>query len=239
MNEQRQELDVAARLMEQAGEIYRQIGDRAGEARCLNGAGIVADSAGRGEEALRLLQTSVSTFAEIGDIGGRADAQDSLATAYLHQGDWEGARAIFRDNLVRDTALGNGWDAACTALNLGLADLLGEQVDEARSHIREAMDVFTEWNDPNGVTETLEAAVGVAVAAHQRTAAARLIGAVDKTRATLGLRGSPPDRARVQAWATRLRSELGSAPFDAAAAEGAAMTYEQAAAYARDEVLQT
>jgi tetratricopeptide (TPR) repeat protein len=238
MNEQRQELDVAARLMEQAGSIYRQVGDHVGEARCLNGAGIVADSAGRGEEALRLLQASVSMFAEVGDIGGRADAQDSLATAYLHQGDWEGARAIFADNLVRDTVLGNGWDAACTALNLGLADLLGEQVDEARSHLREAMDVFIEWNDPNGVTETLEAAVGVAVARHQRTAAARLIGAVDKTRATLGLRGSPPDRARVQAWAARLRTELGTAPFDAAAAEGAAMTYEQAAAYALDEVLQ-
>jgi non-specific serine/threonine protein kinase len=237
MNEQRQELDLAADLLTRAREVYQSIGDRAGEARCLNGAGIVADSAGRIEDALPLLQSAVSTFEEVGDIGGRADALDSLGTAYLHQGDWEGARDIFRDNLVRDTALGNGWDAACTALNLALADLLGGQVDEARTHVRESMDTFTEWHDPNGVIETLEAAVGIAVAAEQHVAAARLIGAVDRTRSTLGLRGSPPDRHRVQAWATRVREKLGSAAFDAAAAEGAAMTYDQAAGYARDEVL--
>ena len=239
MCEQRQELDLATDLLTQAREVYRQIGDRVGEARCLNGAGIVADSAGRIEEALPLLRSAVSTFEEVGDIGGRADALDSLATAYLHQGDWEGARTIFRENLERDTALGNGWDAACTALNLGFADLLGGLVDESRTSVLEALDAFTEWNDPNGVTETLEAAVGLAVADNQLVSAARLIGAIDKTRATLGLRGSPPDRARVAAWTTQVKEQLGADAFDAAATEGAAMTYQQAAGYARDEVLHT
>ena len=238
MCEQRQELDLAADLLAQAREVYRQIGDRVGEARCLNGAGIVADSAGRIEEALPLLRAAVSTFEEVGDVGGRADSLDSLATAYLHQGDWEGARAIFRENLERDTALGNGWDAACTALNLGLADLLGGLVDEARLRVLEAMDAFTEWDDPNGVTETLEAAVGLALTGGQHVAAARLIGAIDKTRATLGLRGSPPDRERVAAWTAQVKKQLGATAFAAAAAEGAAMTYQQAAGYARDEVLE-
>ncbi|MDX6324479.1 MAG: hypothetical protein QOK15_833 [Nocardioidaceae bacterium] len=237
MSEQRQELERASQLMARARGVFQQIGDRVGEARSLNGAGIVADSAGRADESLDLLRSAVSIFEEIGDVAGRTDALDSLGTAFLHQGDWEGARRIFRENLARDRALGNGWETACTALNLGLADLLSGDLDEARPRIREAMDAFTKWNDPNGVIETLEAAIGVAVATQQRITAARLTGAVDKTRASLGLRGSPPDRARVQDWAARVREELGPAAFDAAAAEGAAMTYEQAAGYARDEVL--
>ena len=236
MSEQREELDRATELLAQARNLYQRAGDRAGEARCLNGTGIVADSTGRTAEAEQHLRAAVSLFDDLGDSAGRTDALDNLGVLYLHQGRWAEAREIFRENLPRDRALGNDWGAACTSLNLGVAYLLGGQHTEARPLIRDAMAGFLQWPDPNGVTETLESAVGLAVAQGQWTHAARLAGAVDAARQTLGLRGSPPDQVRVGSWVGQAREQLGQADFDGAWHEGTAMTYEQAATYALDQV---
>ncbi len=237
MSEQREELDRATELLARARDLYRQAGDRAGEARSLNGTGIVADSAGRGAEAEDHLRAAVAIFDDLGDTAGRTDALDNLGLAYLHQGRWAEARDIFRENLPWDRALGNDWGAACTSLNLGVSYLLGGQHTHARPLIRDAMDGFLEWQDPNGVTETLESAAGLAVAQRQWTAVARLAGAVDAARQTLGLRGSPPDSARVREWVGQARKHLGQAAFEAARQEGSAMTYEQAADYALEKVV--
>ncbi|MGH3331105.1 MAG: tetratricopeptide repeat protein [Nocardioidaceae bacterium] len=237
MSEQRGELDLATELLAQARDLYRLAGDRAGEARSLNGNGIVADSAGRAAEAEDHLRAAVAIFDDLGDAAGRTDALDNLGLVYLHQGRWAEARDIFRENLPWDRALGNDWGAACTSLNLGVAYLLGGQHAHAGPLIRDAMDGFLEWQDPNGLTETLESAAGLAVAQHQWTAAARLAGAVDAARQTLGLRGSLPDRARVGEWVGLARKRLGQAAFEAARREGAAMTYEQAADYALEKVV--
>ena len=239
MSEQREELDRAMRLLGEARALYRQTGDRDGEARCLNGTGIVEDSIGRTAEAEQHLGEAVALFEELDDLAGRTDALDSLGTIYLHRGAWEKARDIFGDNLRRDRELGNDWGAACTALNLSIACLLGGQDDDARPLIRDAMSGFLEWPDPNGVTETLESALGFAVSKHRWTDAARLAGAADAARQTLGLRGSPPDRVRVETWEAEARTQLHADDLATARREGAAMTYHQAAGYALDRVLRT
>jgi predicted ATPase/class 3 adenylate cyclase len=237
MCEQREQLDRAMELLTRGRELARQAGDHIGEARCLNGAGIVADSAGNPEEAQRYLEAAVTIFDQQGDTLGKTDALNTLGLVHLHEGRWEKARDVFRQNLLQDRAMSNDWGAACSALNLALAYLVGRAAADARPLIRDAMQGFREWQDPNGVTETLESAVGLAVSEGQWTAAARLVGAVDAARETLGLRGSPPDRARLDAWADLARAHLGPAVFEESRHEGAAMTYEQAATYALDEVV--
>ncbi|QNN54473.1 ATP-binding protein [Nocardioides mesophilus] len=237
MSEQREQLERATALLTEARELYRQAGDRDGEAHSLNGTGIVEDSIGRSAEAEHHLEQAVAMFEELGDIAGRTDALDSLGLVHLHRGSWARARDIFRENLPRDRALGNDWGAACTSLNLGISYLLGAQPDEARPLIRDAMDAFLEWPDPNGVTESLESALGLAVAEHRWTDAARLAGATEAARHSLGLRGSPPDQVRVAGWVAQTRKHLRHAVFESAWREGSVMTHEQAAGYALDKVI--
>jgi len=237
MCEQREQLDRAMDLLTQGRELARQAGDHISEARCLNGAGIVADSAGDLAKAQRQLEAAVAIFDQRGDTLGKTDALNTLGLVHLHEGKWENARDLFRQNLLQDRAMSNDWGAACSALNLALAYLLGGRAADARPLIRDAMQAFREWQDPNGLTETLESAVGLAVSERLWTAAARLVGAVDAARETLGLRGSPPDRARLGAWADLARAHLGQAVFEESRHEGGAMTHEQAATYALDEVV--
>ncbi len=237
MSAQRQQPDRAMELLTRARELYQEVGDRTGEARCLNGAGIVAASAGRRAEAREHLQTAAALFDKLGDAVGQTDALDNLGVVYLHEGSWAQACDIFRTNLPRYKASGNDWGAACTALNLGVAYVLGGKAADAQEPIREAFEVFGEWQDPNGLTETLEAAVGLAATQGQWTPAARLAGAAETARQDLGVRGPQPDRARLDAWVVETARRLGEAAFEAARHEGGAMTPEQATTYALDEVI--
>jgi tetratricopeptide (TPR) repeat protein len=237
MSAQRQEADDATKLLIEARELYGRVQDRGGEARCLVGAGIVADSAGRTAEARDYLRAAVALFNELGDSAGRTDALVNLGVVHLHEGDWQAARDVFEANLPRYRAIGNVWSAGCTALDLGLAYVLGGRSDDARSPIREAFDVFTDWQDPNGLAETLEATVGLAVIEERWTLAARLAGAVHTARETLGVRGEPPDLARFEGWVDRIAKQLGPDDFEAAMHEGGAMTEEQATAYALKEIV--
>lgn len=96
--------------------------------------------------------------------------------------------------------------------------------------------LFTALEDPNGVIETIEATVGLALADSHWTEAARLVGGTEAARERLGRFGAPVDRVHLEKWTVQVEGTLGPTAFDAARDEGAAMTYGQLREYAHAQL---
>ncbi|MGZ4502260.1 MAG: hypothetical protein ACXVW3_00105 [Nocardioidaceae bacterium] len=90
--------------------------------------------------------------------------------------------------------------------------------------------------DPDGVLESLEAAVGLAVVREEWVPAARLAAAAATARLSLDQPGAPADRVHLDGWLGRCREAMGADAYHAAWEQGAAMTYDQAVKYALDKV---
>jgi tetratricopeptide (TPR) repeat protein len=68
---QQRQLDLAQDLANDALHMYKRLGDRVGEAHCLNGLGLAAIDAGRSDEAEELLKTTVAICEETRDAQAR------------------------------------------------------------------------------------------------------------------------------------------------------------------------
>ncbi|WP_165821283.1 tetratricopeptide repeat protein [Nocardioides gansuensis] len=237
MYEVRQELDRARDLMVQALALYRELGDAAGEARCLNSLGVVARSAGQVDDAERYVREAVAIRRRTGDQKGLSTALNNLGILHLDRGDWAQARAVLAEALTLDRSNQDTWGAACTSVNLGLAHVLGGAVEAAQQLFRDALTSFGTVGDPDGVIQTLESTVGLAVARELWAAAARLAAAASEGRTQLGLPGSPADSRQLDAWVEQTRAALGRTAYEEAWTKGSAMTLEQATKHAIEDVL--
>jgi hypothetical protein len=68
----------------------------------------------------------------------------------------------------------------------------------------------------------------IAAGQHQLARAARLFAAAETLRVRIGAPGRPRDREQISALVADVRAQLGSAAFDTAWAEGAAMLLDEA-----------
>ena len=91
--------------------LFRELGDRRGEAWALQHLSWCAFIAGRLEEAEELLHTSAATFAELGDAGGLGWAMGLLAYTRFHEGFAEEAEAMAEDVLAEGRERGDRWGA--------------------------------------------------------------------------------------------------------------------------------
>ncbi|MGH3331770.1 MAG: ATP-binding protein, partial [Nocardioidaceae bacterium] len=238
MHEQRREPDRATEVLTEAMRLNQQLGDRAGEAECLYTLGLVARSAGRPDHAQDFLRRAVAIRRELGDQAGVAPVLNDLALVHLDQGRWLEARSVLAGNLVADRPATEEQEAG-EASDADAGESGVSESERGRPVVLEAMIGFLRMADVDGVVETIESSVGLAVARGQWLAAVRLAGAAKAARRRLGLAESPAGRAQLESRLAEAREHLGTAAFEAAQHEGAALTYEQATSYLISEVLET
>jgi hypothetical protein len=131
-----------------------------------------------------------------------------------------------------------------TALAHGLrylADVaLGEgDLGQAAALLREYLGVAERLGMKSHVAEALRHSGYLARARGEARAAGRLFGAAEQMMEELGWSPAPIGHAEYDRHLRAARAELGEQAFEAAWAEGRAMTPEQAAAYALGEPLHT
>jgi DNA-binding CsgD family transcriptional regulator len=104
--------------------------------------------------------------------------------------------------------------------------------ERADDDAHEALRTFSAAGAKTGIVRSLEMLGEVAAAAESYEEAARLLSAGDTLRATIGFARYPvAEAAYNDAWASAQKA-LGTEAFDAAAAEGAALTLDDTVAYA-------
>ena len=73
-------------LLNQALPIWRELGDRLGEATTLTDMGRVYNNLGQREDALKVLNQALPIMREVKSQGGEADALQNIGTAYSYMG---------------------------------------------------------------------------------------------------------------------------------------------------------
>ena len=148
----------------QALSIFRERGDKAGEAQMLNDIGVAeSDLWGTREKAFGLFEQAASLFQQVGNKAGEATALDNMASMlFLEMNDQAQAVEVYKRALPLWVELGGKWYERSTRLEIARrSDTLG-RLDEVEAQFIEiiALDEaigHSDWEYDRTVLDRVEA----------------------------------------------------------------------------------
>jgi predicted ATPase/class 3 adenylate cyclase len=226
----------AAALHEESLALFREVGDRWGIAISLSYLGHRASVQGEYGRARALLEESLVLARGLGDRRVIALSLNSLGEVARVQGEYERARALYEESLALFRELGDKRSVAIPLVNLGLVAQAQGEYERVRALYEESLALSREVGDKPGIAHGLEGLASTALEPGAAPAVgawgARLLGAADALRAAIGAPLPPTDQAPVERTVVSLRAALGDDAYEAAWAEGQALTLEEAVALA-------
>ena len=226
---------TARAKLEESAAIYQEWGEagRWGLAETLNCLGLDAGRRGDSISAQKYFEESLDLWRVVGSAWGIARSLNNLGSGATLRGDYDAARVLLAEGLATARAAG---DAGIVSLLLWTyGENLAAQSDDtlARAHWTEGLRICRKLGDiwrSTGLIRSvaeLEARSGETTKLEQ---AARLWGTAE---ALLTARGDAgPDNESTDRDIAAARAQLGEARFEAAWAEGAALTLNEAIDYA-------
>ena len=140
---------------EQALTIYREIGNRQGEANSLGNLGLAYYSLGQYQKAIDFHQQQLEMAREIGDRQGEANSLGNLGNAYYFLGQYQKAIDFHQQSLEIEREIGNPQGEAISLGNLGNAyDSLG-QYQKAIDFHQQYLEISREIGDRLGEANSL------------------------------------------------------------------------------------
>ena len=224
-------------LLEEAVELYRAQGDEDGLARCLNNLGVLAmaeESQGRALDAELALDRATELFeesliverrlAERGHQIQPATPIGNLADIALVRGDLAAARRLATEALEVARAQGDDVNVVTSLPRLAwIAALTGED-DEAVRLLREPLHLVSEMGSRHPGGALVLAAV-LAARRGKPSVAAKLLGALDARRASLGM--PPHVQGRAGRVITEIERKLEEDGFAQQRADGQALSFDE------------
>jgi tetratricopeptide (TPR) repeat protein len=198
------------------------------------GVGYALAAQGETIQADPLFKESIGLFRSVGDKWLTALVLHYSALSAIARGETQGVIPQVEESLSLFRALGARREIPRALGNLGLIALDRCDYDAAANAFRESLVLFQEVGDKRGIALCFERLARVAGDQKRLTRAARLLGASAALRDAIGIASVALefDGGGDQ---TTLRTEMGDEAFDAAQAEGRAMTLEGAVQYALAE----
>ncbi len=224
--------------------LFRELQDTKGIAHALSHLGMLFQMRGDYGRAESLLQESLAMDRESGDSLGVAWNLFFLGTLEYSQGNIRRASQLWEESLIGLRASGDLGGITGALTDLSMVALDEGDYGRAGVHLAESLTLLRELGSRWQLAHTLEVVAGLAaLAAGQVNAqprglqAARLFGAAEALRETLGTPLLPIYQDHYQRRLASARTLIDEATFAAAWAEGRAIALEQAIAEAL-EVLQ-
>jgi predicted ATPase/DNA-binding SARP family transcriptional activator len=229
---ERADYDGAVAFYEESLVLWRDLEDRQGIARSLNYLGFVAWLAGEHGKAKTLSLETLGRFRELGDREGIAWSLLNLGATALHRGDHACATALCKDALKRSREIGYK-EGVAWSLNL-LGVVAQREGDEARAsaYLIESLAGHAELGDRWRAASVLDALAAFAREQDEPRRSARLFGAAEALRETIGAPVPACERAARDWNVAAARAGSEAEAFAQAWSEGRAMTLNQAAAEA-------
>jgi hypothetical protein len=225
--------------------IWRELGDRPEIANALYNysfAFAVSPDPSKGQaqsepdpEGVAARTEAYAIFREIGDVRGQANVVWGMGNAAYFQTTGDQGEARFREALELFRSVGDVTMEAWSLHMLGSALLRQGRAGEAGEVIRHAVRHFYEASDAAGMALVLDDLHSHAVSAGDLPRAARLYGAARRLTAATGaeLAGFVDDQFEHQL-RPHIAGLLPAGDYERLAAEGAAMSLDEAVAYALD-----
>jgi predicted ATPase/DNA-binding SARP family transcriptional activator/DNA-binding CsgD family transcriptional regulator len=228
--------DRAIELHGDALALYREVGDDSGVAFALLCLGTQHLEKGDNERAAPLYEAALALSRKIGDRLTIVYALGGLAELARRRDEYERAKTLGMETiaLVREMedkwhlARNTGWVAMLTFWN-------GDDYSEAEGFLEDGLALNREVENWEFVAYCLEGSAGLAGAREQGARAARLWGAAEVLRNTIGAPPTPETRQYYPQSMAAAHALLGEAAWEAAFAEGSAMSAEEAVEYALSE----
>jgi CHAT domain-containing protein/Flp pilus assembly protein TadD len=140
----------ALQSWEQALDIYREIGDRAGEGRALGNLGNAYLSLGDYQQAIDLYEQHLAIAREIGDRAGEGRALNNLGIAYRSLGDYQQAIDLYEQVLAIFREIGDRAGEGSALGNLGNAYHNLGDYQQAIDLYEQVLAIFREIGDRAG-----------------------------------------------------------------------------------------
>jgi tetratricopeptide (TPR) repeat protein len=226
------EHDRAAQLFRESLELASALGDVSLQALALAGRARVelyADPS----EAVRTLRKALDLTRDLADDDpGRSSAIHVLGPALQMSGDLEGAREVIGQRLATAERQGDAFVVWSESANLSMVERQLGHLDRAEELSRQAVDTETAQEHDLYLGWTLNGLAAVTAAQRESVRAATVLGAAASLLERGGGEWPPDELEQFKETEATLQRALPPAELDHARAEGAAMSREQAVAYA-------
>jgi non-specific serine/threonine protein kinase len=216
--------------------ICRELGDGANSAWALLFLGAhCAGSLSEIKEGMALTEEALALFREQDNKHGVIRALNQIGELARLDGDYDRAGKAYEECLVMCRKHGDRQREAFALANSGFVAQHQGDYEQAESRIKKALGLSRDLRTNYGPAAALASLSGPVVARGDPERAARLLGASDALLRTMGLGLQPQDQREVDRFEAAVRGQLDQAAFEAAWAEGRAMSLEEAVAYALGE----
>ncbi len=210
----------------------RELGRKGAVALTLDSLALLAYYRGDYNQADVLCKEGLVLFRERSDKFGTAGSLNTLALVACGQGDYRQAAALSEESLALSRDSGDKGAMARSLNVLGRVAHSRREYKQAAEYLRESLTLFRELGEKLGIIRCLCGLAYVAWAGGFPGRAARLFGAAEGLRASIGSPFPLADQLEFDKNVAAVRARLGEQEFTAAFAEGRAKTLEHAIEYA-------
>jgi predicted ATPase/class 3 adenylate cyclase len=228
----RGEYERAEALGREGLALNRELGRKRQTALSLDSLGLLAYYRGDYTQAHALCEESLALFRELGDKFGIAGSLNSLALVACGQGDHDRAGALCQESLALSREISDRGAMARSLNILGRVACGHGEYEGGVVLLWEGLTLFREMGDKLGIIRCLDGLAGVAWARELPELAARMFGAAEGIRTSIGAALPLADQLELHQNVSDVRTRLGEQEFAATWAEGQAMTLERAIEFA-------
>jgi predicted ATPase/DNA-binding CsgD family transcriptional regulator len=224
----------AVALLEEGMALFKELGDQPGVATSLVHLGNMALHGGDHERVRVLRREAEALRLELSDRQSKGLLLYFLGFAALDEGEHDRAVALSEEGVALNRELGDLLGMALCLTVLGVTALEQDDPERAAALYEEDLSVLRQLRDKLGIVYGLRGMACVAALRGDAARAARLWGAGEALGEAINLPLSPFDRAHpdYEGLLNGARHRLEEAAWEAALAEGRAMTPEVALEYA-------
>ncbi|MGC1759589.1 MAG: tetratricopeptide repeat protein [Candidatus Cybelea sp.] len=213
--------------------IRRRIGDDAGVATSLSNLSSVAFSKNDLALAASLGNDSVAIYRRLGHESGLAHALMKIGLAAAGERNYQRAEELFNECLRMHRKVGNTGSMIYSLVNLGAVAHKRGDYELALARYHEALEMLDAMPNKSALTKAFEDLALTTAALGDPSRAARLLGAADVLRRSIGSPMSPAERLEYETEAGSVRRMLGDDVFDVQWRIGASVTLQRAIEEAR------
>jgi predicted ATPase/DNA-binding SARP family transcriptional activator len=188
---------LAADLLQESLDLYRQLGDEEGIARSTAELGGIAIAEGDLDRATALYEESLPLLRKLGNQARVAVALGNLGTIAHMRGDYETAVDYYRESIEASRSAGDEDGVGVNLHNLARSELALGRVEPGLAALRESLGIARKLSYRELIAYLLGGFAEVAMIEDEPTRAAALLGASDHLFSEIGAIPSP-DEAQVQ-----------------------------------------
>jgi predicted ATPase/DNA-binding SARP family transcriptional activator len=221
------DIAVAAALLQESLDLYRELGDEEGIARAIAELGGVAIAEQDLDRAAALYEEAVSLFRSQGRLSRVGASLGNLGTIAHMRGDFEAAVGYYTEAIEASREAGDEDGSAVNLHNLGRSELALGRAEQGLEALRESLAIGRRLGYREVIGYCLGGLAELAMIEQDAARAAMLLGASGGLFSDIGATLSPDEAQTQERVAAYVVDELGPERTDELRAEGAATALDE------------